>query len=285
MNFKELYPNEFASWSEKFKIAHENMMGRGNDNILIECAAQHPLLNGINPGEEFTKRLDMTISIYRNLKSQGKNVKIYVPGSRHMENGVKDKISLSLAGKMYLIKKGINANDIYSVSANRKYNGLRGVYNSADECFVASEIFKKENFDKLISVVSPAQMYRKTLFYIQFGVIPQNYTAPTENMYHNYVNEIFGGIPFVLTEDNTWQESTSHAAVDSRNNRCPYLRTKISTLDEMKEENFDFNEYNIEINEVLIENKLNKEAKMGPEEITQEQEPDYPQWGDGSPMY
>ena len=119
------------------------MQSKKGNKVLIECAAQPPLKDGLYPGEEFEKRLNLAINLYNSLKIEGKEVQIYVPGSRHMQNGVKDKISLSWCGKIYLTEKGISVTDIFSVNANQKYKGLVGVYNSADECYVLLRKFLK----------------------------------------------------------------------------------------------------------------------------------------------
>ena len=55
---------------------------------------------------------------------------------------------------------------------NRRYKGEQGVYNTADECFVASRIFFDGDYRRLHCVCSPNQIQRKKLFYIAFGVIP-----------------------------------------------------------------------------------------------------------------
>lgn len=256
MDFKIEHTKDYNDWINKFNEARAYMLNRKNNKVLIECAAQHPLRDGQFPGEEFQKRLDLAISLYKENKKQNKEVKIYVPGSRHMMNGIKDKVSLSMCGKNYLIKNGIPAKDVYSVSFNKKYKGLLGVYNSADECYVASKIFKDEEFDKLISVVSPAQMYRKTLFYIQFGVIPLNYSAPTENMFHNYIDELCGSIPKVLTKDKTWQADDSEFAINSRNQRCVYLNKPLKKLSDMSIEIINKNEYLIEEKELMLDKQL-----------------------------
>ena len=261
MNFKKEHEKEYKEWIEKLNQAKMFMQERKGNRVLIECAAQHPLKNGCLPGEEFEKRLDLAVYLYNSLKKEGKDVKIYVPGSRHMQNGIKDKVSLSLCGKIYLVEHGVLATDIYSVRTNQKYKGLLGVYNSADECYVASKIFVDDNFDKLISVVSPAQMYRKTLFYIQFGIMPLNYSAPTFDSFHNYINEMFCSLPKVLTFDSTWQANDSEFAINSRNERCVYLSKPITNLKDVCEQIINPEEYAIEQNELKIEDELEKQSK------------------------
>lgn len=74
-----------------------------NDGLLIEVAAQHPLIDGVYPNPEFSARLDATIKRYELERENGETVKIYVSGSCHMQNGVADRIYLSEAGCDYRI--------------------------------------------------------------------------------------------------------------------------------------------------------------------------------------
>jgi len=221
MNFKEENIAEYERWINKQEAAKKFMLSRTSNKTLIEVAAQHPLVDGLYPNEEFAKRLDKAIELYNIELQNNREIEIYVPGSLHMYNGVADKISLSEAGKNYLIKKGISKEIIRGTDINNKYKGNFGCYNSADECYVAAQYFKDNDFGKLISVCSPAQMYRKTLFYIQFGVYPMNYSVPTENSFHNYIKEMFCEIPCVLLEDHTWQGLKSKHAVNMRKERNP----------------------------------------------------------------
>ena len=248
-------------WKNYFLIAEDNMKSKTGKKVLIECAAQHPLVNGEFPATEFENRLKFSYELYKKYSEEGFDVKIYVPGSRHKFNGISDKISLSLAGKKYLTNLGVSSSDIYSVQKNFEYKGFVGVYNSADECYVASRIFKSEGFDKLISIGSPAQMYRKTLFYVKNGVLPLNFSVPAESMFHSYYCEIFNDIPRVIENDDDCQNSDSQIAVSSRNERCPYLKNKINSLSEMNELNFDLTEFDIDKNELEDDKKLQNIAK------------------------
>jgi hypothetical protein len=101
------------------------------------------------------------------------------------------------------------------------YKGDAGVYNSADECFVAASYFTDRGFAHLISIVSPAQLLRKVLHYAAFGVLPLTYTAPTAEMFHDYVGEIFDKIPYVLLVDHDLQSPGSTASAESRASRMP----------------------------------------------------------------
>lgn len=203
---------------------------KGVGKILIEVAAQHPLVDGLYPNEEFQKRLDRGIELYKAETLKGNSVEFYVPGSLHMLGGVSDKCSLSDAGRNYLISKGIPAELIRGEDINAHYKGEEGVYNSGDECYVASSYYKDANFEKLYSVCSPCQMYRKILFYLSFGVYPHTDTEPTEESWHNYIGDIFFAIPCVATVDHTWQEQSSKYYIDTRLTRNPNLSEETKTV-------------------------------------------------------
>ena len=205
-------------WKNKKTIAEAFMKERqSSTKVLIEVAAQHPLDEGLYPNEEFQKRLDMAIRLCHDIGSQ--NVWFYVPGSRHMFNGVADEVSLSEAGKNYLLQNGIDEEHIYANEANYKYKGEQGVYNSADESFVASCIFKNENFGQMICVCSPYQTMRKSFYYLEFGLIPQCYGIPGASMFHDPISEYFGSLHHTVMEDHSWQDEKSEAAVNSRKSR------------------------------------------------------------------
>ena len=89
----------FKRWQDKLHTAIGNMNDvASNESVLIEVAAQHPLIDGTTPNSEFAARLDESIEL---LNKIGSNAHIYVPGSRHSYNGIDDKISLS-----YEVKHG-----------------------------------------------------------------------------------------------------------------------------------------------------------------------------------
>ncbi|MEX0269630.1 hypothetical protein AB3R30_10835 [Leptolyngbyaceae cyanobacterium UHCC 1019] len=209
-------------WEEKFEIAKSFMKLRSSiPTVLIEIAAQHPLVNGEKPNEEFAHRLLLAKALYEKECISGKYVEIYVPGSRHVHEGIPDKISLSEAGCIFLEQQGISREFIHGNNLNIKYKGDRGVYNSADECFVASSYFKDANFGCLFSVLSPVQVFRKTIHYVEFGVIPLNYTAPTLNTFHDYIDEIFEAVPYALFVDPDMQSENSERASELRRLRIP----------------------------------------------------------------
>ena len=192
-------------WSKKFNESKE--IGDKN-KVLIEIAAQHPLIDG-KPGIEFEQRLKKGIDLYKKEKQKGNSVTIYIPGSLHSvkkgEEWVSDPVPLSEAGKQFLINNGIPQEDIRANDENKKYKE-NGVYNSADECFVSCAIAKNENCGRIISVVSPTQVYRKALLYNQFGYKPEIYGSMQKKEYHNYVKEAFWSLFITYAKDHTWQE-------------------------------------------------------------------------------
>lgn len=209
-------------WTNKRLQAQEFMKQRQDySKILIEVAAQHPLVQGRYPKEEFQKRLDMAIHLSQEIGSQ--EVWFYVPGSRHKYNDVTDEISLSEAGKSYLLEHEIDENHIYADEANIKYKGEQGVYNSADECYVASCIMKDDSFGRLICVCSPYQAMRKSFYYMEFGIIPECYGVPAKAMFHDPVSEYFGSLHHTVIEDHSWQDEKSEAAINSRKDRMTKL--------------------------------------------------------------
>jgi hypothetical protein len=211
-----------AYWEEKYAKAIAFMESRQHiPATLIEVAAQHPLTDGIYPNEEFQKRLVLATELYAQETKAGNRVEIYVPGSRHVFNGKPDKISLSEAGARFLNDQGIPVFLVRGEDLNRKYKKEEGVYNSADECYVSASYFRDANFGQLFSIHSPVQVFRKTLHYLEFGVLPMNFTAPTAKMFHNYIGEIFDAIPYVLFEDHSLQGEDSVHSKELRRLRKP----------------------------------------------------------------
>lgn len=156
--------------------------GRKNlyKKVLVEVAAQHPLKESKFPGEEYAKRLDIACELI------DEDTYIYLPGSLH----IPDKISLSEAGKEYLLKKGVPEDKITTTDDE--------VYNSTDEYKVASRILIENEFAELICICSPAQLMRKALSYISFGVYPSFRIASCEELFHSYVEEAIRNIPILL---------------------------------------------------------------------------------------
>lgn len=212
-------------WEQKFISAKNAVLlakKQGTGRFLIEIAAQHPLTPDGAPNEEFTARLEAGIALYQKLKQAGLNGSFYIPGSLHMdERGRIDRQSLSAAGTAYLIRHAIPADCIYGEAENIKYKGASGVYNSADECFVAAQIWKDNNFEQLVCVCSPEQTLRKAAHYIAFGVYPLIYAVPVWNPYHNYIEEMLHALPHVLYQDPCQQSEQSETAIRTRQQRRP----------------------------------------------------------------
>lgn len=222
MEEESVYNEEqFTHWAQLLHAAQERMKQADiSDGLLIEVAAQHPLVEGMYPNAEFSARLDAAAERYRRERMNGYAVKVYVPGSRHRYGGISDDISLSQAGSRYLEDIGIPSCDIYGDEANQRFKGDSGVFNSSDECYVATCLFNELGFGCIASYCSPAQLMRKALSYIQFGIIPDMYSVPCEHMFHNYVDEVFLHIP-TLIKDGTGLQSDSGEAMRLRNERMP----------------------------------------------------------------
>lgn len=216
-------------WNAKKERAVKNMRirKRTKKKILIEVAAQHPLKEGLYPNEEFSARLDTAVKLYEEKKREGIPVEIYVPGSVHLdEDGIADECALSEAGCAYLLKKGIPEECLHGDEWNVAFDEERihkGVYNTADECYIASRFFLRSESDyfDLYSVCSPNQLMRKTLFYIEFGVYPKIITVPVANMYHDFFNELLFSVPYILGQDHTYQGENSKEAIRTRRERLP----------------------------------------------------------------
>lgn len=211
-------------WRDKYNRAKAIMEHRNSiyDAVLIEVAAQHPLLKQRYPNTEFRERLNKAIEMYKRWVEQGIPTNIYIPGSRHMFNGVVDEISLSAAGYTYLRENGVPEEDLLGEDMNIKYKGDSGVYNSADECYVAAKIFQDGEFGKLISICSPNQLTRKTMLYIEFGVLPQCHSVTTDRLFHgDIVSEVFDSLNTVLYLDHSWQSEDSECFISSRKERKP----------------------------------------------------------------
>lgn len=203
-----------------------------NNKVLIEVAAQHPLING-KPGEEFEHRLKKGIQIYNDEKEKGNDPIIYIPGSLHSikKNGEweTDERSLSLAGKIYLMEHGIPEESIRSEESNERFKE-DGVYNSGDECLVATLIAKDEEIDRIVSVVSPVQISRKALFYLEYGYVPEMYGVGLEKTYHNYIGEAFWSLYITYFIDHTWQESFLAAKTREERDRNYKITREIQEL-------------------------------------------------------
>lgn len=212
----------YERWQNKYRCALDNTKDKASrPGALIEVAAQHPLVGGDLPGDEFRARLDKAFEIYQKLSKgveDGHAVKIYVPGSLHKG----DKVSLSAAGMAYLLGRDVQPRDLLGEFQGKRFKP-EGVYNSSDECFVATKLFELLQFGKLISVCSPAQLMRKALSYIEFGYVPKMVSVPVDDMFHSYIEEAFINVPLLL-EDCKGLQDDSMEGTRLRNERRPEER-------------------------------------------------------------
>ena len=178
-----------------------------HNGVLVEVAAQHPLVDGRFPNREFEARLQAGFELYRSIRPSNR-IEIYVPGSRHRHEGRDDEISLSAAGTAYLVDLGVPKAAIRGDDLNRRYTGDDGVYGSQAECYVAARYYKDAGFGRFRSVVSPFQATRKLLHYIQYGVLPDIVSVQVDEPFHNLIDEVFVDIPRALRsvdETPLWQ--------------------------------------------------------------------------------
>ena len=110
-----LQEEAIAYWTKQKEDAMVPMQLGAASRILIEVAAQHPLIDGCEPNDEFRARLDKAIEYYNRYKDKVSEIRFYIPGSLHEM----DAISLSEAGKDYLIANGINKDLIFAEDANQ----------------------------------------------------------------------------------------------------------------------------------------------------------------------
>lgn len=190
-----------VDWKERYNLAKEKsgQYKESGNGILIVVAAQHPLTEKVLPGEEFKKRLDHGYELYKFYLEKNEKVKLYIPGSVHKNSGVIDKASLSSAGKKYLINSGVSEEDIFADESNCRYKREEGVYNSYDECYVASKLFIEHGFSRLICTCSPSKSFRKIFNYVSLGIEKVN----VDKLHHSYIVEYFTIIPeFIFSKDN-----------------------------------------------------------------------------------
>ncbi len=209
-----------AYWHDKQELARKRMLeSENNATVLIECASK-VLVDGLKPDFEFNARLDRTIELYHELNCKNNSVHIYVPGSLHNTNGVTDKCTLSAAGRLYLLEHGIPNSDILGDQENEVYKGNEGVLNSADECYVASQIFKNGNYKELHCVCSPIQVTRKWFYYLEFGLIPLIHSVPVKDSdVMDIVMEQLRGVENVIYNDHSAQSHDSEVYMNSRKER------------------------------------------------------------------
>lgn len=183
-------------WDRLYDEALEFMDSvRPNLGTFIEVAAQHPLKDGLTPGPEFTARLEAAAELYH-LEDNPVKCHIYVPGGKHKQGDVEDKVSLSEAGITYLHERClIPLNCLHGQEDNLRITHGAGVFNSDDECYVSSFLFKESGYGRFICVCSPGQMMRKALSYLKYGCLPDFHTVSVPHSHHRIPWEACVGIP------------------------------------------------------------------------------------------
>ncbi|MGE4352202.1 MAG: hypothetical protein AB7E52_08450 [Bdellovibrionales bacterium] len=211
-----------ADHAETFMAARQN---HSTKKTLILVCAQHPLKNGVEPGDEFTLRLQTAMDTAEKIKREGGDPIIYVPGSLHQP----DLINLSAAGATWLKQQGCTAH-ICSDDVNEFYKGAyspaphKGVYGCSDEAYVATQILEDDpEIGSLILVATHNQALRVTLHLIANGVTPtQTIAVKPEKAYHTPENETKVNIPSVLmAKDPTFQSPDEPLPVFLRKLRIP----------------------------------------------------------------
>lgn len=223
----------YRHYEEKWAKARKEQDRRDNaeegsyEGTLIEIAAQHPLREDGTPGGEFRARLDRGYELYWSLVDRGEKAAVYVPGSKHLRpngKGKADRASLSSAGIAYLLGKErkIPRKCLYGDKANALYMGKAGVYNSADECYAASCLFRDGGFRRLVSVCSPNQLLRKEFFYLEQELLPTMVPVAYDKAFHaDFVDEAFLSLLPTLLRDHSWQDPSGEAYRVSREKRMP----------------------------------------------------------------
>jgi hypothetical protein len=99
---------------------------------------------------------------------------------------------LSAAGVGYLTSRGIPRGCLHGDDLNERFAASTGVYCSMDECRVTAEYFRAGQFDRLIAILGPYQVFRKAFHYFENLVSPEIHAVSTrDTMFHDPVREFF----------------------------------------------------------------------------------------------
>jgi len=219
-------------WWQRQRTAAETLMAERHQDpqanrMLLVVAAQHPLVDGRTPNEEFQARLLAGAARAKELAAQGMVVEIYIPGSRHMDGGIIDDISLAQAGGDFLAAEGglPDGVTVRGDELNEYYKGKDGVYNSGDEAFVATSYFKDSPaFGGIEVFVGPMQEERWELHAVGNGVAPTFHaiTPPSGETFHGKPSSAESKmIAYTRRLDPTWQGAKSFMARTTRLLRKP----------------------------------------------------------------
>jgi hypothetical protein len=208
-------------WEEKYKAAKKLTAERSSlKSALIEVSTFH-LIDGEKPDHEFIAILNSAAQLYFQKKQELSRVQIILSAGIYKEKGKVTKISPAEAAIRFLIKIGVPREDIIGEEAREEYLKDEGVYSTADESFVAAEYYLNHQIGELYSITDPAQLLRKALHYIWFGVYPLMYATPVKESHHNYIREIYRNIPNVRDMDPTGQDKNTFYYKYTRRERKP----------------------------------------------------------------
>lgn len=216
-------------WSAKHHAAEVLMTERAvsdANRVLLVIGAQHPLEDGLWPNEEFSTRLIAGIERAKELAALGLLVHIYIPGSRHMDKGVADELSLGAAGQHFVASNELpDGVVLHSDDLTEYYKPGTGVYNSGDEAFVSASFFMDSpEFGAMEVILGPGQAERWRMHAIAQGVSPTIHTVTPESgqTYHGNLHAAETAIlAYTQYLDPTWQHERSFMGNTTRLFRKP----------------------------------------------------------------
>ena len=222
----------FEEWQKCYENATVKMKEcrERSKRVFIEAAAQHPLVEGLYPGWEFSSRLRVASQMLMNPTTYlddaslyPQDVFIYVPGGRHQQNGVEDVVSLSEAGLAWLRSQVFGLQDqlLGGDETNLRLTDGRGIFNGEDECAAAARMFEELGAGRFICVCSQGQMMRKALAYIQLGYYPEFVVLP--GTHHSPVWEAFKAIPKMLADGEVMSEESRASRIAGSSNNTVFV--------------------------------------------------------------
>ncbi|MET1033536.1 MAG: hypothetical protein ABWX94_03480 [Candidatus Saccharimonadales bacterium] len=155
------------------ELAAERAKGMG-ESVLIIPAAQHPLVDGVHPGTEFTRRLEAGLTQYANIIGSGGKAEFFVAGGRHHSVATKtapaqtDKVALYDAAGLWLLNEGVPADNIHGKDWADRSGEM--AYNGASELRIAySGFFNNRRFESATYICSPGQQKRAKMYALANG--------------------------------------------------------------------------------------------------------------------
>jgi hypothetical protein len=165
------------SWIKERQAKIEGLQdARENDpkavvHLLIP-ASQHPLVDGIYPGDEFQERLKAAARRYEEVVSQGGKAEFFLTANRHhdIHSGQTDNVALYDAAERWLVNRGVPANVLHGKDWIDGFKP-QGVYNGAAEIAVATAGFlENERFCDAEYFCSPGQVSRARIYALAYGL-------------------------------------------------------------------------------------------------------------------